>query len=69
MAPVKRQTMLFSATMTEEVRKLVALSLNYPVRWAHPPAASAAARRRRHMQGPESPPAGRPIPCVRGGML
>ena len=34
MAPARRQTMLFSATMTEEVRKLVALSLKHPVRWA-----------------------------------
>lgn len=32
MAPPRRQTMLFSATMTEEVRKLVALSLKHPVR-------------------------------------
>lgn len=34
MAPVRRQTMLFSATMTEEVQKLVSLSLKHPVRWA-----------------------------------
>ena len=34
MAPRKRQTMLFSATMTEEVRKLIALSLRQPVRLA-----------------------------------
>ena len=33
MAPVRRQTMLFSATMTEEVQKLVSLSLKHPVRW------------------------------------
>ena len=32
MAPVRRQTMLFSATMTEEVQKLVSLSLKHPVR-------------------------------------
>lgn len=32
MAPVKRQTMLFSATMTDDVQKLVRLSLNAPVK-------------------------------------
>ncbi|WOL09700.1 DEAD-box ATP-dependent RNA helicase 28 isoform X2 [Canna indica] len=32
MCPKRRQTMLFSATMTEEVDKLVRLSLNKPVR-------------------------------------
>ncbi|CAL9146749.1 unnamed protein product [Musa hybrid cultivar] len=32
MCPKRRQTMLFSATMTEEVDKLVKLSLNKPVR-------------------------------------
>ena len=41
MAPSKRQTMLFSATMTEEVRKLVALSLRHPVRLAADAAAAA----------------------------
>ncbi|KAK9828521.1 hypothetical protein WJX72_000533 [[Myrmecia] bisecta] len=34
MAPRKRQTMLFSATLNDEVRKLIAVSLNKPVRLA-----------------------------------
>ena len=34
MTPKKRQTMLFSATFSDEVRKLVALSLRQPVRLA-----------------------------------
>lgn len=32
MCPRRRQTMLFSATMTEEINELVTLSLNKPVR-------------------------------------
>lgn len=34
LTPRKRQTLLFSATMTEEVRALAALSLQRPVRLA-----------------------------------
>ena len=34
LAPRARQTILFSATMTEEVRSLAALSLRQPVRLA-----------------------------------
>ena len=41
MAPSKRQTMLFSATMTEEVQKLISLSLKHPVRLAADAAAAA----------------------------
>lgn len=46
-APRKRQTLLFSATMTTAVRQLVDLSLNAPVRLAAD-AAAAAPKRLRH---------------------
>lgn len=41
LTPRKRQTLLFSATMTEEVRDLVALSLQRPVRLAADAAGAA----------------------------
>lgn len=41
LAPAKRQTLLFSATMTESVQALIALSLSAPVRLAADPTASA----------------------------
>lgn len=37
--PKRRQTMLFSATMTEEVGKLVKLSLSNPIRLSADPSA------------------------------
>jgi ATP-dependent RNA helicase DDX27 len=43
LAPAKRQTLLFSATMTDEVRALAALSLRHPVRLAADAAAAAPA--------------------------
>lgn len=46
LSPRKRQTLLFSATMTERVQELIALSLQSPVRLAadRPAAAPAALR-------------------------
>ncbi len=44
LTPRKRQTLLFSATMTEEVRALAALSLQRPVRLAADAAGLAPAR-------------------------
>jgi hypothetical protein len=41
LAPAKRQTLLFSATMTESVQALISLSLSAPVRLAADPTASA----------------------------
>jgi hypothetical protein len=41
LTPRKRQTMLFSATMTEEVKRLASLSLQRPVRLAADPTAQA----------------------------
>ncbi len=43
-APPRRQTLLFSATMTEEVRALAAVSLRSPVRLAADAAAAAPGR-------------------------
>ena len=34
LAPRKRQTLLFSATMTEQVQQLITMSLKFPVRLA-----------------------------------
>jgi len=39
LCPKRRQTMLFSATMTEEVKELVKLSLNKPLRLSADPSA------------------------------
>ena len=39
MCPKKRQTMLFSATMTEEVDELIKLSLTKPLRLSADPSA------------------------------
>ena len=44
LTPRKRQTLLFSATMTEEVRALAALSLQRPVRLAADAAGHAPAQ-------------------------
>ena len=44
LTPRKRQTLLFSATMTEEVRALAALSLQRPVRLAADAAGVAPAQ-------------------------
>ncbi|WFD35023.1 RNA helicase [Malassezia cuniculi] len=44
LCPQKRQTMLFSATMTDDVDQLVRLSLNKPVRMFVDPRRSTAAR-------------------------
>lgn len=41
LAPKQRQTMLFSATFSDDVQQLVALSLKQPVRLAADPAAMA----------------------------
>jgi ATP-dependent RNA helicase DDX27 len=49
MSPTKRQTLLFSATMTEEVNALVALSLRHPVRLAADAAAASPASLRQEV--------------------
>jgi len=49
MSPTKRQTLLFSATMTVEVNALVALSLRHPVRLAADAAAASPASLRQEV--------------------
>ncbi len=49
MSPTKRQTLLFSATMTEEVNALVTLSLRHPVRLAADAAAASPASLRQEV--------------------
>lgn len=49
MSPTKRQTLLFSATMTDEVKDLVALSLRHPVRLAADAAAASPASLRQEV--------------------
>ncbi|EPS70742.1 hypothetical protein M569_04012, partial [Genlisea aurea] len=44
MCPKRRQTMLFSATMTEEINELIKLSLNKPLRLSADPSAKRPAR-------------------------
>ena len=39
LSPKRRQTMLFSATMTDEVKELAKLSLNKPLRLSADPSA------------------------------
>lgn len=49
LAPRKRQTLLFSATMTEQVQQLVTISLKRPVRLAADAAGKAPAELRQEI--------------------
>jgi len=63
LTPRKRQTLLFSATMTEEVRALAALSLQRPVRLAADAAGLAPARLQQEVVRLKARARAAPGPC------